>query len=105
MTEEYYTDYPTEPIGGGNPYYRCSYCKRSVPEINGYLERHAEWCEYRINKMKKMTEEQLEQRFQQLEDRINELENEKFRLENEVEDLNSWCSRLEDKITDIGWRT
>jgi predicted nucleic acid-binding Zn-ribbon protein len=52
-----------------------------------------------------MTEEQLEQRFQQLEDRINELENEKFRLENEVEDLNSWCSRLEDKITDIGWRT
>jgi hypothetical protein len=53
MTEEYYTDYPTEPIGGRNPYYRCSYCKISVPEINGYLERHSEWCEYRINKMKK----------------------------------------------------
>jgi hypothetical protein len=50
MTEEYYTDYPTEPIGGRNPYYRCSYCKISVPEINGYLERHSEWCEYRIKK-------------------------------------------------------
>ena len=53
MTEEYYDDYPTEPIGGGNPYYRCSHCKVSVTEINGYLERHSEWCEYRINKMKK----------------------------------------------------
>jgi hypothetical protein len=50
MTEEYYHDYPNEPIGGDNPYYRCSYCKRSDPEINGYLERHEEWCEYRIKK-------------------------------------------------------
>lgn len=52
MTEEYYTDYPTEPIGGRNPYYRCSYCKISVPQINGQIKNHAEWCEYRINKMK-----------------------------------------------------
>ena len=50
MTEKYYHDYPNEPIGGDNPYYRCSYCKRSDPEINGYLERHEEWCEYRIKK-------------------------------------------------------
>jgi hypothetical protein len=50
MTEEYYHDYPNEPIGGDNPYYRCSYCKRSDPEINGYIERHEEWCEYRIKK-------------------------------------------------------
>jgi hypothetical protein len=52
MTEEYFTDYPTEPIGGRNPYYRCSYCKISVPQINGQIKNHAEWCEYRINKMK-----------------------------------------------------
>ena len=48
MTDEYYNDYPTEPIGGDNPYYRCSYCKISDPQINGQLKNHAEWCEYRI---------------------------------------------------------
>jgi hypothetical protein len=52
MTEEYFTDYPTEPIGGRNPYYCCSYCKKSDPEINGQIKNHAEWCEYRINKIK-----------------------------------------------------
>jgi hypothetical protein len=54
--EEYYHDYPNEPIGGDNPYYRCSYCKRSDPEINGYLERHEEWCEYRIKKLEELEE-------------------------------------------------
>jgi len=52
MTEElynyHYHDYPTEPIGGDNPYYRCSCCRISVPQINGQLKNHAEWCEYRI---------------------------------------------------------
>ncbi len=48
MTDEYYCDYPKEPIGGGNPYYCCSYCKISDPQINGQLTNHAEWCEYRI---------------------------------------------------------
>jgi hypothetical protein len=48
MTDEYYNDYPKEPIGAGNPYYCCSYCKISDPQINGQLENHAEWCEYRI---------------------------------------------------------
>jgi hypothetical protein len=48
MTDEYYDDYPKEPIGGGNPYYCCSYCKISDPQINGELKNHAEWCEYRI---------------------------------------------------------
>jgi len=43
MTDEYYNDYPNEPIGGDNPYYRCSYCKISDPQINGYLENHEEW--------------------------------------------------------------
>ena len=44
----YFTDYPKEPIGGKNPYYCCSYCKKSDPEINGQIKNHAEWCEYRI---------------------------------------------------------
>lgn len=44
----YYNDYETEPIGGGNPYHRCVHCKRSVPEINGRLDRHLADCEYRI---------------------------------------------------------
>lgn len=47
---EHCDDYPTEPIGKGNPYYRCCYCKISVPEINGYLKRHSEYCEYRLRK-------------------------------------------------------
>lgn len=46
----YYSDYPTEPIGGGNPYYRCAHCGRSDPEINGSLEKHLSWCEYRLAK-------------------------------------------------------
>ena len=51
--EIYYYDYENEPIGGGNPYKRCVYCKISAPQINGRLSGHAEWCEYRI----KMEEE------------------------------------------------
>ncbi|BBA65566.1 hypothetical protein [Xanthomonas phage XacN1] len=43
----WYDDFPTEPIGGGNPYYRCSHCKISVPQINYRLEGHAPDCEYR----------------------------------------------------------
>ena len=46
----YDTGYPTEPIGKGNPYYRCSYCKRSVPEINGNIFNHESWCKYRTEK-------------------------------------------------------
>lgn len=45
--DNWYDDFPTEPIGRGNPYYRCSHCKISVPEINYRLEGHAEYCEYR----------------------------------------------------------
>jgi hypothetical protein len=43
----YYTDYPTKPIGGGNPYHQCIYCDRSVPAINGRLDRHIEFCIFR----------------------------------------------------------
>ena len=46
----YHTDYPKEPIGGGNPYKRCAYCGISDPQINGEIENHADWCEYRKQK-------------------------------------------------------
>lgn len=52
-----------------------------------------------------MTNEQSERRFQQLEDRICELECENSRLEYKIEGLETLCSRLEDKVADIGWRT
>lgn len=54
--EKYYHDYPNEPIGGGNPYYRCFYCKISDPQINGQIDNHLDSCEYRIKK-----NEQLQQ--------------------------------------------
>lgn len=50
MISRYYTDYPTEPISDDNPYWRCVYCKVSMPEINGRLDRHGDWCAYRIIK-------------------------------------------------------
>lgn len=50
----YYSDYDNEPIGRDNPYYRCVHCKVSDPEINGRLEGHREWCEYRIKKEKEL---------------------------------------------------
>lgn len=43
-----YNDYQNEPIGEGNPYYRCVHCKRSDPDINGRLEGHESWCIYRL---------------------------------------------------------
>lgn len=52
LKDVYYCDYPTEPIGGGNPYYRCVYCKRSDPEINGRLEGHEKTCGWVMNKLK-----------------------------------------------------
>ena len=39
--------FPTEPIGGGNPYRRCVSCKISVPAINGDIAAHAPDCEWR----------------------------------------------------------
>ena len=41
-------NYPSEPIGGSNPYQRCIYCKRSAPEINGEIKNHLIDCEWRI---------------------------------------------------------
>ena len=51
---EYNCDYPNEPIGNGNPYYCCSYCKISDPEINGTIEGHASSCEWRLLQEKKL---------------------------------------------------
>jgi len=48
------TDFDTKPIGGGNPYYCCSSCGRSVPEINGNLYRHSDFCPYRVRKEKSL---------------------------------------------------
>lgn len=54
-----YTDYDTEPIGDGNPNYRCVGCKTSVPEINGDLKNHAKYCPYRIKTENKINEDYL----------------------------------------------
>jgi hypothetical protein len=43
---DYDPTYPSEPIGGGNPYYRCTACKKSGPSINGRLSRHWSGCEW-----------------------------------------------------------
>lgn len=40
-------DYPKEPIGNGNPYWRCSACGRSDPAINGRLSGHLRGCSWR----------------------------------------------------------
>lgn len=45
--QAYHSDYRNEPIGGGNPYYRCFHCKRSDPEINGRIAGHLPGCKYR----------------------------------------------------------
>lgn len=52
-----YNDFPTKPIGGGNPYYCCAYCEVSVPQLNGELNSHRDWCEYR---KQKVAEEEIE---------------------------------------------
>lgn len=42
----YYRDYPTRPMGGGNPYYCCASCGVTDPQINGTLEGHRSDCEW-----------------------------------------------------------
>lgn len=55
-------DFPTEPIGGGNPYYRCVYCKKSVPEINYREKGHGADCEWLKIKKRKNLIERMEKR-------------------------------------------
>ena len=68
-TKIYYNDYANEPIGGSNPYYRCVHCKVSGPEINGRLEKHATWCEYRQRKEFEIKFKELEAKAQELDRR------------------------------------
>lgn len=69
-----YHDYPTEPIGGSNPYYRCCACGASDPQINGTLSGHFSGCDWVASKIytlmeaqrvKSIKQEQLEQLAQQ----------------------------------------
>ena len=50
----YNSEYPKEPIGGGNPYYKCSSCGASDPQINGMLEGHFDNCEWAYEKKKEL---------------------------------------------------
>jgi hypothetical protein len=43
----YYTDYPKKKMPDPNPYYCCACCSVTDPQINGRLDRHREFCEYR----------------------------------------------------------
>jgi hypothetical protein len=45
-----FADYPSRPIGGGNPYHCCVFCERSAPQLFGHLERHGSYCLYRRTK-------------------------------------------------------
>lgn len=53
-THKYYTNYPSVKIGGTNPYYKCSSCGISDPEINGRLEGHSSECEWMLNEKKSL---------------------------------------------------
>jgi len=57
---KYYSDYPSEPIGGKNPYYKCSLCGISEPQINGRIEGHLKDCPWRIQKESDLNKEKLD---------------------------------------------
>ena len=59
LEEIYYTDYPSEPIGGTNPYYKCSACGASEPYINGKLENHFGGCLWVKKKKKELAVKEL----------------------------------------------
>jgi hypothetical protein len=57
-----YNDYPTEPIGDGSLYRQCKSCKVPVLEINGDLDKHRPWCEYRQEmKARQLKDELMEE--------------------------------------------
>lgn len=92
---KYYNDYPTKPIGDGNPYSCCSYCEVSEPEINGRLEEHREWCTYRKQK----------ESFLILEDFIELIENsdEKLLVKELIvsEEYNKFKTLLKEKVEEL----
>ena len=85
---KYRTDYPKEPIGDGNPYWRCSSCKRSVPEINGEISRHEEWCSW-------MKEQESYDEVSILKARIEELEEAQDAAHSEIDALFNMISDQE----------
>lgn len=56
-------DYPNEPIGGDNPYWMCSHCGISDPQINGHLMNHAEHCQYRKEKITELQQTRRQQAY------------------------------------------
>jgi len=42
-----FDDYPSVPIGSGNPYWCCALCGKSAPQLFRHLEAHNSWCLYR----------------------------------------------------------
>lgn len=54
MAGRYRDDYPSVPIGGGNPYQKCAACGVSAPEINGDLSGHSRDCSWRIAEGRKL---------------------------------------------------
>jgi len=72
----YYSDYPSSPIGDGNPYYACDDCGISDPEINGRLEGHTFWCSWRKEQERKLKLATADFR-------------EQFRIENGIDALSS----------------
>jgi DNA-directed RNA polymerase subunit RPC12/RpoP len=48
MKKLFYIDYPQEHIEGQLHRYRCVHCKEETTTINGQLEGHLPYCEYRI---------------------------------------------------------
>lgn len=61
----YFSDYAQVPIGGGNPYWECAHCHISIPSINGELNGHSEYCEYRKEKEKELRDKFLMEIFNQ----------------------------------------
>jgi hypothetical protein len=95
---KYYFDYPSRPIGGGNPYHCCVFCLRSAPDINGRLERHESHCLYR--RVKVSPSDQLaEELLQYDESERHYYEIRALLLEMLVEDL-GWSK---EDATDLVW--
>lgn len=62
-----FNDYPNEPIGDGNPYWMCSSCNISDPQINGNLMNHSENCAYRKEKITELQQTRNQQRYERKE--------------------------------------
>lgn len=72
-----YSKYENEPIGNGNPYYMCSECKLSDPQINGFILNHKTFCSYYVNLFKEtLTEEEFSLYYEELKKRFSKLDDE-----------------------------